>query len=450
MMDKKQISLRNRLFFQSTAASFPKEASLVRKLLEYEKDAYMTAEIAMDLSSYMVHYISGYTSECEAAAHKEAEKFLVLLRKWGETELLKTAEEEIKSLKTSSLIKLTELGDTKELAVRWGNDNGLGIMKAMRRGAMFVTTNPPIVNMARKEKADVYDKIRNRICADYKDEPVENRISRLTMEVVLNNCRALYAVFERSGHRAGYVHYQVNPCSYRDSKAMTQEILFAYSHIQKKLGGRPNVLFKIPGTKAALETAEEVSRLGIGVTITVNFSAAQSYAFAKRIQEGCAERSFVVMMAGRLDGPVEEELEKAGVSDAAVTARGASRAVTYQIYHNVLLKNRLDKTNILVASLRGAWNFEASLTKDRESEIVISSFPDKWADYDAQEQCYQPMVQEKPPEELISRLKKSETFKKAYELEGMSEEEFDTYGPVTATLKSFIQTYEELKEYMSA
>lgn len=448
MMDKKQISLRNRLFFQSTAASFPREAALVRQLLECEKDAYMAAEIAMDLSSYMVRYISGYTNECEAAAHKEAEALLALLQEWGETELLKAAKEEIESLKKSSLIKLTELGDNKELAVRWGNDNGLGIMKAMRRGAMFVTTNPPIVNMARKEKADIYDKIRDRICEDYKDEPVENRVSRLTMEVVLNNCRALYSVFERSGHKAGYVHYQVNPCNYRDSKAMTEEILFAYSHMQKELGGRPNVLFKVPGTKAALKTVEEVSMLGIGVTITVNFSAAQSYAFAKRIQKGCAERSFVVMMAGRLDGPVEEDLKKAGVPNAAVTARGASRAVTYQIYHNVLLKNGLSRSNILVASLRGPWNFEASLTKDRESEIVISSFPDKWEDYDSHEQCYRPMVQEKPPEELISQLKKSETFKKAYELDGMSEEEFDTYGPVTVTLNSFIQTYEELKEYM--
>ena len=447
-MDKKQISIRNRLFFQSTAATFSKEAALVRKLLEYERDAYMAAETAMDLSSYMVRYISGYTKECESAAHEEAEKLLTLLKEWGETELLKAAKEEIKSLKTSSLVKLTELGDNKELAVRWGNDNGLGIMKAMRRGAMFVTTNPPIVNMARNEKADIYDKIRDRICTEYKDEPVEKRVSRFTMEVVLNNCRALYSVYESSGHKAGYAHYQVNPCNYRDSKAMTEEILFAYSQMQKELGGRPNVLFKVPGTKAALETVEEVSKLGIGVTITVNFSASQSYAFAKRIQKGCAERSFVVMMAGRLDGPVEKELIQAGLSDAAVTARGASRAVTYQIYHKVLLKNDLNKSNILVASLRGAWNFEASLTNDRASEIVISSFPDKWEDYDSHEQCYWPMVQEMPEEELINRLKKSETFKKAYDPEGMSEDEFDTYGPVTATLHSFIESYGELKEYM--
>lgn len=228
-MDKKQISLRNRLFFQATAETFPKEAALVRKFLEYERDARMVAEMAMDLSSYMVRYISGYTSECEVLAHKEAEEFLALLREWGEEALLKAAGDEIKSLKASSLIKLTELGDRKELSVRWGNDNGLGIMKAMRRGAMFVTTNPPIVNMARKERADVYDKVRDRIREDYRDEPADKRVSRLAMEVVLYNCRALYSVYERSGHKAGYVHYQVNPCSYRDSKSMTEEILFAYS-----------------------------------------------------------------------------------------------------------------------------------------------------------------------------------------------------------------------------
>ena len=76
---------------------------------------------------------------------------------------------------------------------------------------------------------------------------------------------------------------------------MTEEILFARAEMEKALGGTPNVLFKVPGTKAALKTVEDVSKLGIGVTITVNFSASQSEAFARRIQAGTAERAFVVM-----------------------------------------------------------------------------------------------------------------------------------------------------------
>ncbi len=447
-MNEKLFALRNRLFFQAKASSFEKELENVIDILKITKDSKLLADLAADLGSYMINYLEDLNEDSKKIAEQKIEQIFNILNDWNETELIELTKNELNELKESNLIHLTNLGVDEKLSVRWGNDNGLGIVQAMRRGAMFVTTNPPIVNGARKQETDYFDRVRDDICKKYDSETVEQKVSRFTANVVLENCKALYPIFEKSKERYGYVHYQVNPYISKDAQAMADEILFVYSIIQNEIGGKPNVLFKVPGTKAALKTVEMVTKLGIGVTITVNFSSAQSLAFAERIQQGNAERSLIVMMAGRLDGPVEKDLEAAGIPEANLVARGASRSVMYQIYHNVLKKNNLDKTNILTASIRGPWNFQASYSNDLDSDVIISAFPDKWQEYDKGEQSFEPLLQVEPDYETINILNNSDTFKKAYEIDGLTEDEFDEYGPVMVTLSQFCSEYDELKEYL--
>lgn len=450
-MDRTWIEYRNRIIFDSDASSFVENCRLAREELIQARDAKMAAELAIDLASYLTRWIPGNEEGAlDAQAAEQCGAFAALLAEWGEEALAAYVQAEIAQIKASNLVTLSREADAGRLNVLWGNDNGLGIMQAMRRGAVMVTTNPPIVNMARLDCPDYFDAVRDRINQAFPQEKVERRISRLTMEVVLNSCRALRRIFEQSGEQLGYVNYQVNPNLFEDSEAMAQEIFFAYEEMEKALGGKPNVLFKVPGTKASLETVRMVTARGIGVTITVNFSVAQSDAFAKVIQQGSAKRSYVVIMAGRLDGPVAEDLKTANVPDAENLARNASRAVTHKVYHDVLLKNGLDKTGILVASLRGPWNFDASFTANKASCIAISSFPDKWAEYDAKPRPIQTLVDEALPADTINLLRQSDVFTKAYEWEALSEAAFDTYLPVVQTLTAFVAVYDDLKAYMGA
>ena len=450
-MDSKWINLRDRLFFNTTDSTFDATCSEIRDELIRQKDTRLLADMAIDLRSYLMNYVIGNEKGLlNQIARAQAEKNVEALEIMGETELVKETLKEIQLLEDSSLIKLTRLTDEGILNVRWGNDNGLGIMQAMRRGAMLVTTNPPIINMARKAHPEFYGKVRDRINSLYGSAGLEKRVQLLTMNIVLNNCRALRLIYELSGHQLGYVNYQVNPHNYGNADAMIDEIYFAYDYMAKELGGKPNVVFKVPGTEASLKTVEMATKKGIGVTVTVNFSVSQSYEFSKRIQEGSADKSYIVIMAGRLDGPVAEDLEKAGIPDFDLLSREASRAVTQAVYNDVILKNGFTKSEILVASLRGPWNINASLTSDHRSRIMISAFPDKAAEYDGKVRDYAPLVQQKILEDQIILLEKSDVFHKAYHFNSLKPDMFDTYKPVVDTLNSFIKVYDELKAYMDA
>lgn len=448
-MDRLWIDYRNKIIFNNSAENFDAVCDSVLQELAENKDYAMIANLAIDLGSYLPRWIPGNADgSVTPKALANSAKYVACLEEAGQAELAADANKEIESLKKSNLIAIAEAADEGKLNMRWGNDNGLGVMYATRRGAAFITTNPPITNMARKAQPEFYDKVRDEIVAKYAAEPVETRIARLTMNVVLNNCRALRGIYEYTDGNLGYAHYQVNPNNYQDTQAMIDEVMFVNDELSRELGGPANVLFKLPGTKYALEAVRAVTAKGIGVTVTVNFAAAQCYEFAKVIQEGTAKLSTVVMMSGRLDGPVADDLKAAGVEDADLIARNASRAVTYKVYNDILVKNNY-KAQILTASLRGPWNFDASCTANPAARIMISAFPDKWAEYDEEPRTIEPLADVPVSEDIIKVLEKSDVFNKAYYVEKLPVEDFDTYKPVVATLTGFIDVYNnELKPYM--
>ncbi|HIT66307.1 MAG TPA: hypothetical protein IAB61_03565 [Candidatus Merdisoma merdipullorum] len=450
------IQLRNELIFEAAPWNLEERCeSVCRRYRKRYKNApeeerreagQLLKELAVDLCSYLPRWnmkdVSRFVLE------SGSKRLLETAAELGGQELVSQAEEEKAAFADSRLIQMTELKENKKSGTAWGNDNALGIMECMRKGASFVTTNPPIVNTARKEKPEEFDRVRDEINRRYPDEPVEKRVSRFTLEAVLNNCRALRSVYRLTGAKEGYVNYQVNPKNFEDSEKMIQEIEFAYEELSRRLNGKPNVVFKVPGTAASLETVRQVTAEGIGVNITVDFAVSQMKAFADVIEQGIADKSFVTVMAGRLDGPVAEDLKEAGVENADVLCREASRLVTKRAYEELLPGYK--KTELLVASLRGPWNFDASLAPGGGASMVISAFPDKAGEFDGLGRGKLCSTLTKPVDEnALADLEKSETFRKAYEPDAMKPEEFAAYGPVQATLSGFISVYEELEEYMA-
>ncbi|HBU12734.1 MAG TPA: hypothetical protein DEB31_08425 [Clostridiales bacterium] len=441
-MNTKWIEYRDRIIFDTDAAGFEGACAKARGELA-GKDDELLAALTVDLLSYLPRWITGNENGALAeAVTRQAEENLVVLQSRAGQIRAQAVE-----IEKSNLVKLSRLADEGKINNRWGNDNGLGIMDAMRRGAALVTTNPLIINMARKAAPEVYDKVRDEINAKYAGQPVEKRISYLTLDVVLENCRALRGIYEKTNRQGGYVNCQVNPNDSKDADKMAEEVFFVYGEAEKALSGSPNIVFKLPGTQASLQAAKMVTERGIGINITVNFSVAQSLAFAEVIQKGCAARSYVTMMSGRLDDPIAAELSALGEADAAELSKNASMAVTRRVYRELIARG-LDKTEILVASLRGPWNFDASITDEPASRIVISAFPDKWAEYDSAPRSIVSHIAEPMPEDVIGRLNKSDIFRKAYAADGMRPEEFDMYTPVQQTIGAFIDSYAELKEYM--
>jgi transaldolase len=206
------------------------------------------------------------------------------------------------------------------------------------------------------------------------------------MSVVLQNCRELRPIYEISKGKYGYVSLQINPRANQDSTRMAEEVESLYERLTQELSGTPNTVFKIPGTKAGLDTVRRLTSKGIGCTITVNCSVDQNLAFGEIVEQGHARISFLVVMSGRLDDLVRDEMNDLGVVDAKEVAAWASIAVIRRSYEILYRQRKYQKSALLTASLRGPWHIEGSIT-DGEAPIFITCFPDKAREYDSEERA---------------------------------------------------------------
>lgn len=445
------LGLRNELIFKTLPDKFSERLDIFRKnysdefigagVLRKKEIIGIIKEITIDMkSSLMDRRLSEVKKvvECEVASN-----FELLARLDGE-EAVKEARSVIESIVKSNMSKLSK---DKDLNNFWGNDNAAGLAEAMRKGAVFATTNPPILNAERKRDKKYWNDVKKKLKSNNYNADVKTLTSLMMSEIVLKNCLELRPIFEETGERLGFVCYQVDPNSIEDTERMIDEAFFVYDYLGKRMGMKPNVSFKLPGTSASIKAARVLTGKGIGVTITLCFSTAQHSAFADVIEEGDAPASFVVMMSGRLDDPVKIELEKIGIIEPHNIAIRASEAVIKKSYRDIYEGKKYKKSALLVASLRGPWNIEAALTTGA-SPVLISSFPDKTDEYDNIERKLVPEMESDIPAEVIDKLARSSIFRNAYGIDPMSESDFIDFQPVFLTQRAFIEAYDEFKKYV--
>lgn len=460
-MENERFALRDQLLFKTAPDRFSAEADAIRRRLAADfaqgdetrraSATGLLAELTVDLQSYLCRWrlqdpISD-TSVPEEEIAGVVDENMALLRTWAGERRLGEMRGEVESIRQSNLARLSAMADRGEIHTRWGNDYPSGLTRAVRRGAILVTTNPPLANMARKDDPRYWDPVRDELRRRYPDASTERLVSLFTMRVVLRNCRELRPIYEISNRRLGYVNLQVNPKNAKDAERMIGEAEFLYAELGRELNGRPNVVFKLPGTKEALPAAKHLTAKGIGVSITLGFAVDQHLGFADVIERGTADVSFVVMMTGRLDDPIREELSAAGVSDAAETARWASTAVVRRSYGLLHRERKYRKSALLVASLRGPWAIDAAVT-DEEAPIYVTAFPDKAQEYDAEHRAIACHIRDPLPEDLMARLRKSRLFAQAYDLDGLTPDGFGEFLPVRKTQDAFVKAWEELEGYV--
>jgi transaldolase len=460
-MRNEWLTLREKLIFRTDVKEFANECSNVREKYKSEFNSASSdrkseiidiiSELTIDLQSYLKKWHLQKYNFSEKVSDKEIEKQAAanyeLLKSWGAQDKVKYVKDEVAQIAKSNMMKLSIMADEGKISNRWGNDYASNLAEVMRKGAILATTNPPIINNERKENPELWDKVKANLKKEFPQSTSTQLASIMTMQVVLKNCREIRPVYEASEGKYGYISLQVNPKNSTDSNKMVEEVKFLYEQLRKELKGTPNVVFKLPGTEAALEAAKRLTADGIGVNITLCFSVDQHKAFAEVIEKGNAKVSFVVNMAGRLDDPIKEELAGLGVEDAAEIAKWASTAVTRKSYRLLYKELKLKKSTILVASLRGAWNIEGSLA-DGDTKILITSFPDKTLDYDSVERQIVSHISDEIPQQIMEKLMKSKIFRKAYQIDKMSPKDFDSFYPVVKTLNSFAKSYDEFVEYM--
>ena len=338
---------------------------------------------------------------------------------------------EIKESKIRRIAEMHMVGDT---LTEFSNDYAAFLKHAMYLGASFATTNPPLVDYAWQAHPEHWNPIVERIISENPKATADELAQLVTLEVVLTNMRLLRPIFLLTEGKMGCVCLQVNPHNHGDAGAMISEALFLYGELQTRLDcGVPNVVLKLPGTKAGLDACRALTGQGIGVTITVNFGMFQHLPFAEATSKGQTIYSNLVEMNGRLAYPVRDELlakleqlSKYGIDEAKVreAAAWAGVAVIKRVY-SLLTKKGYDlrRCKPLVSSMRiyegdGYGDLPNTLLDITETlgASIISVPPDVRRVFDQQsETILDPMRIENPvPDDILTILAHSEIFKQAY------------------------------------
>lgn len=461
-MNDESRALREELLFRTAPDRLITVAAEVRARLATEHAsagperraelATLLAEVTIDLGSELARWHLQSPDRPDPAPDHTiqavVESNLALLHAWGTADQARAAAAELASIAASNLRRLNRLADQGTVNARWGHDAAVGLTWALRRGAVLVTTNPVMVNTVRKEDPATWGPVRDALVAANPEATPEQRASLMTMTVVLDELRELRPIWTATGGRFGNVSLQINPRNNSDAGRMAEEVEDLWDRLHGELGGTPNAMFKIPGTRAGLDAVRRLTGKGIGVTVTVNASVDQQLAFGEVIEQGSAPLSFLVVMMGRLDDPVRDELAAAGLEDAVEVSRWASVAVLRRAYPLLYEERGYTRSAILAASMRGPWSIDGSIV-DGPSTCYITCFPDKSREYDSMERPIAAHQREPLPAGMLDKLGASRTFQEAYGIGALPPEAFDSFVPVTQTLAQFNRNYDEFVGWLS-
>ena len=148
----------------------------------------------------------------------------------------------------------------------------------------------------------------------------------------------------------GFVSIEVDPCFADDAEAMYREGKHLYSTI-----GMPNVMIKIPATKAGYEAMRDLLKKGISVNATLVFSPEQTAKCIEAIKEGIAgfrryfpkanlPKTVISIFVSRFDRLLDEKMVAAGLPTGKIGTMNASKC------YNIIAKENLNYVKPLFAS----------------------------------------------------------------------------------------------------
>lgn len=416
------------------------------------------------------HVVARFAAEGVADPVEQAADFVG-------SSLAETIDNLSSAFRTSNVRRIAEMQAAGKTPTLIGNDYAAFLRHAMLVGASFVTCNPPLVDLAWRADPGRWNPVVDDVLATHPDAEPDELARLVTLEIVLANMRLLRPIFLLTGGKTGCVCLQVNPHLHDNATSMLADARVTYADLQARLnGGVPNVVFKLPGTRAGLQACHELTEAGIGVTITVNFGLFQHLPFATAIQGGQAILSTLAHMSGRLAFPVRDELlgklnelTPHGIDEAQARRAAAwSGIAVLKRLHMEMDRRGLDPFRVrpLIASLRiyagEAYSGLPSAFPDITEVLgtgIVTIFPNIRRAFDsASGISLDPgRIGEPVPDGILEVLRHSEIFKQAHWVADSSndlllrparpldlEDAGATAGwpPVRDTLAEFIQAYD--------
>ena len=314
---------------------------------------------------------------------------------------------------------------------------------AIDNGAVGATANPTIVHTVLKQEMHLW---KDRIGALIAENPMwsETEIAwKLIEEMSAHGASLLSPIYEQYNGKKGRLSIQTNPALYRNAEAITEQAV----HFNTLA---PNMIVKIPVTKAGVKAIEEATYQGVSINATVSFTVPQAIAVAEAVERGLNRQTaegksieemapVCTIMVGRTDDWMkvlatrdEIEIDPTYLGWAGI----ACMKKAYDIY-----RQRGYRTRLLAAAYRHLGHWSEFIG----GELIVS-MPYEWqlkanaSDIEVIERMSQPV----DPQIVKAMYEKIPDFRRAYDEDGMTVDEFDNYGATIRTLRGFIASAHDL------
>jgi transaldolase len=314
---------------------------------------------------------------------------------------------------------------------------------SIEHGAVGATCNPVIVlGVLKKEMNFWKDRIREII--DERLRATEDEIAwQLVCEISVNSAALLKPIYDAHKGKNGRLSIQTDPRLFRDPQAIV-----AQAQEFNRLA--PNMIVKIPVTCAGIPAIEEATYLGISINATVCFTLPQCVAVAEAVERGFRRREregkdiatmgpVCTIMVGRLDDWLKVVMEKENIAIDPGYLEWAGVAVFKKTYQ--LFRERGYRIRLLSAAFRNHMHWSEFIGGD-----VVISPPYSWqVRFNASDIEVRSRIDNAVDPRIMEELsKKFVDFRRAYAEDGISVEDFDSFGPSRRTLRQFISACHDL------
>ena len=314
---------------------------------------------------------------------------------------------------------------------------------AIGHGAVGATTNPNIVLNVLKQEMPLWEERIRAIIAENGTWTEDQVAWKLIEEMAVHGAGLLKPVFDRHNGVKGRLSIQTNPMFYRNCEAVVAQA----RHFNTLA---PNMQVKMPVTAAGVQAIEESTYHGVNVNATVSFTVPQAIAVAEAVERGLQRRAaegkdvsnmhpVCTIMIGRTDDWMKMVVKRDAIDIDPAYLNWAGIAVFKNAYR--IWQERGYRTRLLAAAWRHLGHWSELIGGD-----IVLTIPYEWqlkinaCDIPVMERMQNPV----DPQIVQALYSKIPDFRRSYDPDGMTPQEFDSYGATVRTLRAFIAAAHDL------
>jgi transaldolase len=319
---------------------------------------------------------------------------------------------------------------------------------AISFGAVGATANPTIVaDVWKADPKHWRDRVRE-LAGKHPDATETDLAWAIVEEMSLRAAPLLLPAFQASGGRQGRLSMQTDPTLFRSFDRM----LAQGEHFASLA---PNIIVKFPATSVGVRVMEEATYRGVSVNATVSFSVPQAVAAGEAVERGLRRREadglpvddmgpVITVMMGRLEDWLKVQTERDGIVADPSAIPWAGVAVFKRTVAE--FRARGLRARPLGAAIRHHLHWSELIGGD-----VVLTLPAAWQRrFNASSVEVRPRMDDPIDPAILDELQRHfPDFVRAYEPDGLSPDEFDTFGPSARTLRAFVGSYHELLHQVS-